>query len=94
MQHHAWVYQRSADAIRDALQQVGWSQRNLARHLDVSEATVSGWVNGHTLPSYHCHLTMSFYFGWPHPALPSMTTGVADAPGIYLVWRNPNAPRD
>ena len=93
MHSRTWVYERSADAILAELGRIGWSQRELARHLNVSEGTVSGWVNAHTLPDYYSHLHMSFYFGWSHPALPTMETG-PDGPGVYLAWHNPDAPTD
>jgi transcriptional regulator with XRE-family HTH domain len=39
-----------AEALRQALADSGISQRKLARRLDVSQAAVSQWVHGQTVP--------------------------------------------
>lgn len=34
----------------EALRQIGWSQRDLARALNIAEGTVRGWQRGHRDP--------------------------------------------
>ena len=40
------------DNLKSALDERGISQADLARHLDVSRATVSNWLSGNRTPSY------------------------------------------
>ena len=42
--------QKFAEALRKAVNEVGISQRELARRLEVSQASVSQWVHGQTTP--------------------------------------------
>lgn len=39
------------DRIKEFRRQLGWSQRELAGVLDVRQATVSAWENGHATPA-------------------------------------------
>lgn len=40
----------NAKELKDLMEQEGWSQKTLARKLEVSQATVSGWMSGSRIP--------------------------------------------
>lgn len=41
-----------ADELRECLKELGWKQSDLARRLEITEATVSRWANGEPIPAY------------------------------------------
>lgn len=41
-----------ADDLRECLKELGWKQSDLARRLEITEATVSRWANGEPIPAY------------------------------------------
>ncbi len=45
------TFENIAEELKKLRQQQGWSQKDLARNLGVSFATVNRWENGKTKPS-------------------------------------------
>lgn len=40
------------DELKECLKELGWKQSDLARRLEITEATVSRWANGEPIPAY------------------------------------------
>lgn len=50
--------------IKEGRERIGWTQRGLARRLDVTHAAVNSWEQGYVLPRFEIALALARIMGF------------------------------